>query len=248
MIKSFVILLLVTALSAPLYAEDKAAPTMREFKAALQKIAPGSKVSHIAETAIPGLFQVVLGGDVLYISHDLRYMIDGSMFDLSLRKNLTEPVKNAIRLDVINEVDNKNKLIYKASASSDKKNRRVMTVFTDIDCPYCVRLHREVPKLNEAGIEVRYLFFPRAGIKSSAYDKAVSVWCADNPQQAMTDAKLKGQVVNKTCENPVNQHMDLVRKLKINGTPAIILDSGRLIPGYQPAANLIAAIRASEPL
>jgi thiol:disulfide interchange protein DsbC len=125
---------------------------------------------------------------------------------------------------------------------------RSITVFTDVSCPYCVKLHREVPELNEMGIRVRYVFYPRAGKGSGAYNAMVSVWCAEDQQAALTAAKFGGEVEPATCDNPVDEHLALAREFGLRGTPAIVTDSGRLIPGYAPAKQLAAQVFSEEPL
>ena len=116
--------------------------------------------------------------------------------------------------------------------------KHTVTVFTDIDCPYCRRLHKEVPAMNELGIKVRYLAFPRAGVHSPSFKEAVSVWCAKNPAQALTDAKAGKKVPEVTCDNPVLQHMALGEQVGVTGTPAMVLEDGRMLPGYIPATRL----------
>jgi thiol:disulfide interchange protein DsbC len=129
---------------------------------------------------------------------------------------------------------------------SPKQVKHRVTVFTDIDCQYCRRLHQEMAELNGMGIEVRYLLFPRAGVGSKSYDKAVTVWCSANRQQALTDSKAGKNLPNKTCDNPVDKHMALVEKLGITGTPTMVLEDGSMIPGYVPAARLLAALEGKE--
>jgi thiol:disulfide interchange protein DsbC len=125
------------------------------------------------------------------------------------------------------------------------KPKHTVTVFTDIDCGYCRKLHREIDGYLKAGIRVRYLFFPRAGLGSESFNEAVSVWCAADRQQAMTDAKAGKPIEAKTCENPVIDHMQLGESLQISGTPAIVLESGDLVPGYVPAERLAAMLQAA---
>jgi len=123
---------------------------------------------------------------------------------------------------------------------SPKNPKHTVTVFTDIDCPYCRKLHQEMDGYLKEGIKVRYLFFPRAGIGSKSYDKAVSVWCSADRNQAMTDAKAGKDLGNKTCDNPVATHYKLGEELGVQGTPAIVTDDGRMIPGYLPPERLAA--------
>jgi thiol:disulfide interchange protein DsbC len=128
-----------------------------------------------------------------------------------------------------------------------EKTKHTVTVFTDIDCPYCVRFHQQVPELNENGVKVRYLAFPRSGVDSAAYRKAVSVWCAEDRSRAMTDAKAGRNVPEKSCDNPVGEHFETGRALGITGTPTLVLDNGKVVPGYVPTNQLIAALNGARP-
>jgi len=170
-------------------------------------------IDAIAESVMPGVYEVVSGAQVYYLTPDGRYMLEGSIIDLE--------AGNA---------------------------ERSITVFTDSDCGFCQKLHREIDTITDADIRVRYILFPRAGIDSPSSHELQSVWCADDQQTAMTIAKSGGQVPNATCENPIEAHMAVAREVGLRGTPLIYLDDGTKIPGYQPAAELIQQIQQSEPL
>ena len=120
--------------------------------------------------------------------------------------------------------------------------KRTLTVFTDVDCPYCARLHQEVPQLTAAGVKVRYLLFPRAGVGSETYKRSVAVWCAKDRAKALATAKAGGKIDMKTCPNPVDEHLKLGAEVGVEGTPALVFDDGRVVPGYAPAAQLLAAL------
>ena len=190
----------------------------------------------ITESLIPNVYQLRQGTKVVYISADGKYFLKGDMIDADTRENLTEVAKRSVRKEMLHKQDNK-PIEFKA-----KDEKHVLTVFTDIDCPYCVKLHREVPALNEKGITIKYLMFPRAGIGSASFKKTVSVWCADDNRQALTDAKDRKAVDDRTCENPVTAQYFLGQKVGVTGTPALITSSGRLIPGYMPAEKLLAIL------
>jgi thiol:disulfide interchange protein DsbC len=116
--------------------------------------------------------------------------------------------------------------------------KHTVTVFTDIDCGYCRKLHQEIADYNQQGIKVRYLMYPRAGVGSESYNKAVWVWCADDRQDAITRAKRGEEIPHKTCANPVKEQFELGQTLGVRGTPSIILENGQMVPGYVPAAQL----------
>ncbi len=229
--------LLLSALSlsllmlSPVHAEEDA------LKAKLLK-AFGRAPDVIAPSAIEGLKEVVYGTDVYYITPDGRYLVSGSMFDLASQNNLTEQRLSGLRQDILKGVDESSMIVFKA----DGKQKHMITVFTDIDCVYCRKLHSGMAQMNKLGITVRYMAYPRAGIGSPSYDKAVSVWCAEDRNKAMNEAKNDGKVVPKKCENPVAQEYKLGQKLGVNGTPAILLEDGHLMPGYAPPERLFALL------
>jgi len=235
------ILVMVSLLAAIFFAPAWSADEVALVRAAVGKIMPGATPDSIVKSGVPGFYEVVYGAEVFYVSADGRYLFNGNVVDLKAGKNLTEEKRGQGRLKLISEVDEKSMLIF-----SPKEVKHRITVFTDIDCQYCRRLHQDMAELNNLGIEVRYLFFPRAGLGSKSYDKAVTVWCSANRQQALTDAKAGKSLSNKKCDNPIEKHMALVEKIGLTGTPSIILEDGTLIPGYVPAARLAAALEGDE--
>ncbi len=196
-------------------------------KAAIRSALGGVKISTIESTPIPGLYEVVVGSQVVYVSRDGRYLLQGELIDFSKHENLTEARRSSIRSKVIDSLDESRMIIFKP-----KKVKHVVTVFTDIDCAYCRKLHSQMDQYLAKGIEIRYLFYPRAGAHSSSYDKAVSVWCADDRKQALTDSKNNRLVPKKTCNNPVDEDMNLARQLGLRGTPYILFENGQSPPGY----------------
>lgn len=205
-----------------------------KVRAAMQKIIPGSEPDSIEPSELKGMYEVAYGAEVFYVSEDGRYLLNGSLLDLSSGKNITEDKRAVGRLKLIKTMDEAKMIVY-----SPEQVKHSITVFTDIDCPYCRRMHKEMAEMNSQGIEVRYMLFPRAGVNSKSYKKAVAVWCADDRQQALTDAKAGKKVAEKTCDNPIDEHMALVEKLGITGTPTSVLEDGRMIPGYVPVARLV---------
>ena len=189
--------------------------------------------SSLKESLIPNLYEALYGTELVYVSADGKYFISGDLIDMETRENLSNVSKQSVRKDIIDKQDNK-PIVFKA-----KNEKYKLAVFTDIDCPYCAKLHREVPQLNEAGVTVEYLMFPRAGVGSNSFKKAVSVWCADDQLKAMTTAKEREKLEEKTCENPITAHYNLGGELGVTGTPALITSTGKLIPGYIPADRLV---------
>lgn len=218
-----------------------AADDYPEVRKALNGLVPGSKPDLVRPAPVPGLLEVNFGPQVFYITEDGRYLIQGHVLDMRARTDLTEARQGELRKAVIAAIGEENMVTFAAA-----KPEHTVTVFTDIDCGYCRKLHAEIKETNDLGITVRYLFFPRSGPNTESYYKAESVWCAENRQQALTDAKSGKNLPRKTCDNPIDEHMKLVRELGLQGTPAIVLEDGRIIPGYVPAKRLQAMLEGKQ--
>lgn len=203
----------------------------------LARSMPNVVPSKISETPVTGLYEVIVGSQVVYMSVDARYMIEGDLIDLVTKRNVSEEAKSAIRLTAIDQLGSDNMLVYKPEEVKD-----TITVITDINCTYCRRLHKEIPVYLKNDVEVRYIFMSERG-SPAGMKKTVSVWCSDDRQRALTTAKAGGNIEEKTCDNPIKQHLVLARELGVRGTPAIILEDGQLLPGYVQADKLIAEIR-----
>lgn len=184
-------------------------------------------------TSIPGVFEFVSGSKLFYVSEDGGFFMQGSLIDVAANKDLTEARLGEARIAELDRLGEKNMLIFKP-----QKTKHVVYVFTDIDCGYCRKLHSEIDQYLAAGIEVRYLFFPRAGYGSDSYNKAVSVWCSKDRQTALTKAKKGEAIGNLQCENPIKTHMKLGESFGASGTPMIVTDKGTIIPGYVNASSL----------
>lgn len=189
----------------------------------------------ISKTPIEGLYQIQVGMAVAYMSKDGEFLLSGNLVELDTRENWTERAKSATRKIMMADVPVDSMIIFPAKG----KEKHFMTVFSDIDCGYCIKLHKEVPALNKAGITVRYLSYPRAGFGSPSYDKAVAVWCAKDRRAAMNKAKKGEKVKAESCVNPVKDHLVLARRFDVSGTPTIVLDNGEMLPGYVPAKEII---------
>ncbi|MBQ0724421.1 MAG: DsbC family protein [Cycloclasticus sp.] len=200
----------------------------------LSKVIPTVSAANVTETAIKGLYQVDVGGRIIYASEDGRYIIQGEMVDLQSRTNVTEQALKKVRLAALEKVDSKTMIIFPA-----QNPQHTLTIFSDIDCGYCRKLHADLKSYNDAGISVRYLLFPRSGPNTESYHKAVSVWCASDRNQALTDAKLNDKVVSKTCDSPIDENIQLAQAFAVNGTPTMIADDGTLVPGFVPANELL---------
>lgn len=212
----------------------------KELKSARQQIAErfgGIPQENINKSPIKGLYQVMIPPRMFYVSADGRFAVDGDVIDLENKTNVSEPQRGGARLAAIQALGSDSMISFKP-----KKTKHVVTVFTDIDCTYCRKLHSEIKNYNDAGIEIRYLAYPRAGIGSESYNKAVSVWCSKDRNAALTDAKNGKNIATTNCENPVATHFTLGGMMGIRGTPALVLPDGQIAPGYVPADKLIAVL------
>lgn len=204
------------------------------IKESLARIMPGETSYKISRAPVQGIYEVDFGDGFVYLSADGKYAIKGEIFDLQNNVNLTEEKRAAGRLATLAGIAPAEMLIYPA----DKQRTASITVFTDIDCGYCRRMHQTIKDYTSRGIEVKYVFYPRAGKNSESYKKAVSVWCADDQHVAMNKAKSGQQIATRNCKNPVDKHMDMANALGVTGTPTIILENGQRMPGYVKAEQL----------
>lgn len=189
---------------------------------------------------VPGLCEALIDTEVFYVSTTGEYLMVGNLIEISSGENLTRQRKAGIVKEIIGQLDEKQMINI-----GPTKPKRTITVFTDVDCPYCARLHQDVPQLNKKGVNVRYLLYPRNGINTSTYKKSVSVWCAKDRIKAIGIAKAGGKLKDRICANPVADHYDLGQRLGITGTPTLILDDGTRIGGYVPAPRLLTMLGLS---
>jgi thiol:disulfide interchange protein DsbC len=212
----------------------------------LQELMPAAKPDAIKPAPIPGLYEAVYGSQVIYVTKDGRFMIEGDVYDVQKRTNLTEAVRTSGRAKALAALDKEQLIVFRPK---DKETKFVITAFTDIDCGYCRKLHSEIKQYNDLGIEVRYAAFPRSGLQTPSYFKAVSVWCAKDRNNAMTIAKGGAKLEeleklaqvenNKTCKDAIARQLNTAREVGVTGTPSLFTESGQIIPGYVPAERLI---------
>ncbi len=222
-------------------AQADEATEIKMVREGISKLIAGGQPDSIEPSMVEGLYEVMIGPQIYYVSKDGKYLLTGKMYDIATKEDLTTPKLAMVKAKAIEAVGEENMVIF---APEDYKH--TVTVFTDIDCGYCRKLHNEMDKYNELGIRVRYLLFPRAGIGSPSYDKAVTVWCSENQQEAMTLSKAGKDVEQKTCENPVKTHLELGKMVGVTGTPAIFFEDGELMPGYLPAPKLLSYLTQKD--
>jgi len=225
------IFILLTSLCAGYVVADEQQDKLR---AAVAKLAPGAKVDSIVESVVPGLYEVDAGATVWYITADGRFLIDGDVYDVENKVNLSDAKRQKARVKALESIGDDQKIVF----SPKGEPKYTVDVFTDVDCGYCRKLHREIDQYTDAGIKIRYLMYPRAGVNSGAYKKAVASWCADDRKATLTLAKQGKPIEMKTCANPIEEHMALGEALGLTGTPTMVMEDGEMIPGYVPAPKL----------
>ena len=197
----------------------------------------------INSTPFQGLYEVILRKpalDVIYISEDGRYLAQGEVIDLQTRINLTQYRMSSLAKEILATTTDDEKIIYKAD---DEKY--IINVFTDVDCPYCRKLHKDVDALNKLGVTMKYLAFPRTGVNTKSYYRSVAIWCADDPKQAMNRGMIQKGNPLVDCKNPIIDHLILAKKLNVTGTPFIFFENGDHIPGYVKPKSLLKEIKRS---
>jgi thiol:disulfide interchange protein DsbC len=217
-------------------AEDAKDPRI----ALLKRLPPGSKLEDLRPAPIPGIYEFMQGADLSYLTADGKFFIDGNIYDMDTRLNLSEARRAQARVALIGALPESQMVIF-----SPDNPRYTVTVFTDVDCQYCRKLHSEIAEINKLGVRVRYVFFPRSGPGTESWHKAEAVWCSANRNEALTRAKLGAPVdTSKICAStPVDREYNLGLSVGVRGTPAIVTESGDLISGYLPARDLVQQIK-----
>jgi thiol:disulfide interchange protein DsbC len=199
------------------------------------------KVEDVRPSPVAGLYEVISGAEVGYVSADGRFYVDGDVFDMSSKHNLTEDKRKQGRLALLAGVKDEDAIIFAPKGPA----QHTVTVFTDVDCVHCRHMHSEIAELNRLGIRVRYLMFPRGGPGTESWHKAEAVWCSADRKDALTRAKRGEKLPPGKCETPVAAQYELGRQLGISGTPGIVTETGEFLAGYASAAYLAAYL--SEP-
>ena len=197
---------------------------------------------NVNSSPVDGWYTVHKGSVVAYISADGRYLLQGDMIDLDSQVNLSEQTRNIARRDVMSTLEDDRTILF---TPSEVKHR--VTVFTDIDCTYCRKLHSQIDEYLAAGIEIRYLLYPRNGPASSSWGTSENVWCARSRNNALTAAKLDREFESQKCDaSAISEHYLLGQKIGLTGTPAIVFDDGTLVSGYLPPASLVSRLESMQ--
>jgi thiol:disulfide interchange protein DsbC len=209
--------------------------------AAIRSLNAQVQIDRIAAAPLPGFREVIVGGQVIYVSDDGRYLLQGALFDVDAKKDLSQTGLAEVRRELLATIPEDDRIVF-APAKPDY----TVTVFTDVECGYCRKLHQDIAEYNRRGIAVEYVAFPRMGLGSDDFRKMVAVWCSKDRRKALTDAKNGKRVPQKTCTNPVTMQYDIGQRVGLTGTPMIITEEGVQMPGYMPPDALRAALDKLE--
>ncbi len=226
--------LLALALGAPMGATAQHTvpePVLELVRSLAGEVAPGAARASPA----PGLYEVRVNEGFLYVTADGRFFVYGDLYDARARQNLTDLSRRGERRAVVEALESDTLIVFAPEAPA----KHAVTVFTDVDCPYCAKFHLEVPQLNALGVEVRYAAWPRTPPGTESYARSVSVWCASDRHRAITDAKAGREVEPAECDNPVRAHVEAGERVGVRGTPTLVTETGDLIGGYIPYAELL---------
>lgn len=213
-----------------------------KVRAAITALVPDAKIESVRPSAMPGVYEALVGGGEVYISADGKFLLAGALWDVSGKTNLTEVARAVRRQKELVAIKPEQRIVFAAERPLHR-----ITVFTDLDCGFCRKLHENVQAYNDAGISVEYVLFPRGGLDSPSYNAAVSVWCADDRKQALTLAKRGDPIAPKICPNPIREEYAIGHRIGIGSTPSIVTEDGRLLLGYIEPKQLLAQIDAVSP-
>jgi thiol:disulfide interchange protein DsbC len=244
MTKQIKLLPLLLAVAPGLAAAEQASKEALDPAAVIAAKLPGIDARQIQPAPIPGVYEISFGTNIAYVSADGRYLLRGDLIDLDSDLNLTEQRRAAARSEQLIGLGEDKMIVFGPPAQEAKHE---ITVFTDIDCGYCRKLHQEMAQLNALGVRVRYVFYPRSGPGSESWKKAEEVWCAADRNSALTAAKAGQAVDSESCgSTPISEEWQLGQTFGVRGTPAIITADGALIAGYLPAPQLVARLESEK--
>lgn len=222
-VRAFVCLLLAFSASAMAADKDK----LTAARTAIAAKFPGVEADQIKPSPVEGVYEVGMGADTAYVSADGKFLFSGDLYEVETRTNLTEAARGVARSKALAKLNERDMIVFGPAGA-----KHTVTVFTDVDCGYCRKLHGEIDQLNKLGIRVRYLAYPRAGPGTDDWAKMEAVWCSKDRNAAITKAKQDQPVQAKCAATPVAKQYELGEEMGVRGTPAIFTASGDYIGGY----------------
>lgn len=238
--KQFCVLLLLIATVGVASADDAAKPA--DPRVTIASKFPGVKPEQVSPSPVKEIWQVEMGADTAYISADGKFLFSGDLYDVATRTNLTETGRSAARGKALAKLDERDMIVFAPAAA-----KHTITVFTDVECGYCRKLHSEIAELNKLGVKVRYMAYPRAGPGTDDWQKMETVWCSKDRKTAITKAKQGEPVQSAKCgATPVAKQYATGEELGVRGTPAIFTPGGDYIGGYLPPKELVKQLEELE--
>ncbi|MEO6365344.1 MAG: DsbC family protein [Luteimonas sp.] len=221
---------------APAAKPEAGTPDARAVEA-IRKLNAQIKVDHVGAAPIAGFREVLVAGQTIYISDDGRYMLQGNLYDNATKTDLSQVSLSKLRRELLKTVPASDRIVF-----APPNPKYTLSVFTDIECGYCQKLHSDIAGYNQQGIAIEYLAFPRMGLGSPDHKKMIAVWCSTDRKKALTDAKAGRAIPMKDCTNPVTMQYDLGQRMGLTGTPMLINSDGSQLPGYMPPAEMRAVL------
>jgi len=241
MVAKRLVVLLALCAAAQLLAAQEPAP-QADPRAAIAAHIPGARADELRASPVPGVYELARGSDIVYVTTDGKYAFSGDLYELASSNNLTEQHRRELRVKRIAAFPESEMLVFGPPAP-----KYTVTVFTDVDCPYCRKLHSQIAAYNGLGVRVRYLLYPRLGPNTTSWTKAEQVWCSADRKDALTRAKLGQELKTKPCaNNPVAHSYALGQDFALQGTPAIIMPDGEMLPGYVSPDVLVQRLNAAK--
>lgn len=223
-----------------LFANEKDDPNIIFLQKKLREIIPKYNFNSIRPSPIKNIYEVVYGGEIIYVTHDAKYIFEGGNLQRIILeqgdyyfKNLTELSAEVERKILLDKIPDSKLFVF------GKNNSNYITVITDVDCPYCRKFHKDIPVFLDNNIKVRYLVF---AIKSSSKKKIISAWCSDDKNNALTLLKNEEKIPYMSCKNPIKEHQEIISSIGVGSTPSIFLPDGSLIQGYVVPQEIIKKI------
>lgn len=229
---------------APVAGQDVSPAAALMVQQVIKGLAANVRVDSIEPAPMPGFYEVIAAGQMVYVSTDGKYLMHGDLIDLSKHRNVSDAAWSRFRKDALAKVPASQRIVF-----APAHPKYTVTVFTDVNCGFCRALHEHVAAFNKAGIAVEYLAWPREGVNTTAgrptptYTEMVSVWCASDRKAAFTAAKEGHAPKAATCTNPVEDQFNLGLKLGVSGTPTIIGPDGSTLGGYVTPEQLLQALQ-----
>jgi len=227
--------------AAPVTAQEVSAE-LQQVRQTVSDMFDGVQPEHVFESPVTGWYEVRRGAVVAYVSGDGRYLMQGDIIDLDQQVNLSENSRNAARAEMMSAVPDEDLIVF-----TPDEVKYSVSVFTDVDCGYCRRLHGQMDEYLAEGIQVRYFLYPRNGPATDSWTKAERVWCSDDRHEAITQAKLDKPFDSNNCDaSMITSHYSLGKDVGLRGTPAIVAEDGTLFSGYLPPLQLSEALASLE--